>query len=90
MHVCNIDNRPKKSKVDVFVHFSEFKNIHPDDANIGDVMEFHMKSGGAKKDKAVYAMRTKAFVPVEQQIEAAAPERGIVVAARASSGTIRY
>ena len=72
------------------MHFSEFKNIHPDDANIGDVMEFHMKAGGAKNDKAVYAVRTKAFVPVEQQIESAALERGIVIAARASSGTIRY
>ena len=53
-------------------------------------MEFHMKAGGAKNDKAVYAVRTKAFVPVEQQIESAALERGIVIAARASSGTIRY
>ena len=72
----------------MFVHFSEFKNVHPEDTNVGDMMEFFVKEGGAKKDKAVYAMRTKAFVPIERQIETATLERGIVIAARATSGTI--
>ena len=85
----DITNRPQRSKVDIFVHFSEFKNVHPEETNIGDTMEFYLKEGGSKKDKAVFAMRTKAFIPVEQQIEAATFERGIVVAARATSGTIR-